>query len=77
MQVLLKFLSHNFRIINFWLSACVLPQETRQFPESLPHGSLSHFSTDEDKVIVLEQLRMCRLGTILSESHDLGIPACA
>lgn len=34
-QVLQKYLSHNYRIINFWLSACVLPGETRQFPESL------------------------------------------
>lgn len=35
MQVVQKFLGHNFRIINFWLRVCVLPEETRQFPESL------------------------------------------
>ncbi|KAG2496793.1 hypothetical protein HYH03_005201 [Edaphochlamys debaryana] len=35
LQLLNRYFSHNTAAINFWLAHCVLPSETRQFPQRL------------------------------------------
>eukprot|EP00892_Ulva_mutabilis_P010228 jgi/Ulvmu1/7578/UM038_0001.1 len=76
-KTLQKFLSHNFLIINFWLDACVLPRETRQFPGSLRCNAWHAATNESGKVVgfsgTVDNRGLLPLQVQVQDTGDRGI----